>query len=80
MYNNLRGDTMIRDEIKAKIIESGFTMSEVVEMINEKYGKNMTIQMLSNKLSRGKIPYAEVKEIADVIDYKIEWIKKDPGN
>lgn len=50
-------------------------MSQVIDKINEKYGRNDTVQNLSNKLTRGTLKYKEALEIADIIGYKIEWIE-----
>ncbi len=66
----------IKNEIKAQITRSGYTMTQLVELLNEKYNKKATVQSLSNKLARGTISFKEVLEIADVLGYKIEWIKK----
>lgn len=52
-------------------------MTEIIELINEKYDRNDTVQNLSNKLARGTIKYSEVKEIADVIGYDVKWIKSE---
>lgn len=67
----------IKNELKSYIVRSGFTMTEIVEKINEKYDRNDTVQNLSNKLGRGTIKYSEAKEIADIIGYNIEWIKNE---
>lgn len=61
--------------IKAKIIESGHTMTDVVKILNER-GKEGSIQNLSQKLTRGSLRYDEAVEIADVLGYKIEWTRK----
>ena len=66
----------IKNEIKAQITRSGYTMTQLVELLNEKYNKKASVQSLSNKLARGTISFKEVLEIADVLGYKIEWIKK----
>ncbi|WP_432408614.1 LLM class flavin-dependent oxidoreductase [Wukongibacter sp. M2B1] len=66
----------IRNEVKAYVATEGIEMKKLVEMINEKYGKNDSLSNLSNKLTRGTIKYREVKEIADVLGYEIEWKKK----
>jgi hypothetical protein len=65
-----------RNEIKSYIAASGWTITNIVKVMNEKYGTNTTPQNLSNKLSRGTIKYDEVKQIAEIIGYKIEWTKK----
>ena len=65
----------IKDEIKAKIVASGKTMSDVVKELNEKYNRNDTVQNLSNKLARETLKYKEAQEIAEVIGCTIEWTK-----
>ena len=67
----------IKNEIKSYIVRSGYSMTEIIEMINKKYDRNDTVQNLSNKLTRGTIKYSEAKEIAEVIGYEIRWIKKE---
>lgn len=67
----------IRNEIKSYIAASGWTITDIVKALNEKYDTNTTPQNLSNKLSRGTIKYDECKQIAEIIGYKIEWTKKD---
>ena len=64
----------LKDEIKAKIIQSGWSMSELVQALNEKYNRNDSIANLSNKLTRGTIKYKEVEEIAEILGCSIEWI------
>lgn len=66
----------IKDEIKSKIIASGKTMSDIVNLLNEKYGRNDSVQNLSNKLSRETLRYREAQEIAEVLGCTIEWIEK----
>ena len=66
----------VREDIKSVIVKSGWTLSDVVKALNEKYSRNDTVQNLSNKLSRGTLKYREALEIAGVIGYSIEWIKR----
>ncbi len=65
----------IKDDIKAVIVKSGWTMSDVVKELNKKYGRNDTVQNLSGKLSRGTLKYREAIEIAEIIGYEIQWVK-----
>lgn len=69
--------TEIRNEIKSYIAQSGWTITDIVKMMNEKYNTDTTPQNLSNKLSRGTIKYSECKQIAEIIGYEIVWNKKD---
>jgi len=69
---------LIRNEIKSYISKSGWALTEIVEILNKRYPeKPTTTQNISNKLTRGTIKYSEVKEIADIIDFKIDWLPKE---
>ena len=58
--------------IKAKIIESGKTMSEVAEAI-----QIGTLQNLSQKMSRETLKYTEAEKIAAACGYEIVWKKRE---
>ncbi len=66
----------IRNEIKAYIAKSGYTLTYIVNVMNKNRDKEhqTTTQNISNKLTRGTIKYSEVKEIANIIGYKIKWL------
>lgn len=63
----------IKQEIKSYLARTGWTMTDLIRALNEKYNRNDSVQNLSNKLSRGTIKYREVKEIADIIGAEIVW-------
>ncbi|MBR3247096.1 MAG: LLM class flavin-dependent oxidoreductase [Clostridiales bacterium] len=69
MYN-------LRGEIKSYIVREGRTMEEVVTMLKEMYNRSGSVSNLSGKLNRGTLRYQEAKEIADVLDYDIIWVKR----
>lgn len=68
----------LRNEIKAYIAASGWTLSDIVKEMNKRRPETeqTTPQNISNKLTRGTIKYSECKEIADIIGYRIEWEPK----
>lgn len=65
----------IRNEIKSYIAASGWSLVDIVTKMNESRPEDekTTPQNISNKLTRGTIKYSEVKEIADIIGFKIVW-------
>ncbi len=69
---------IIRNEVKSYIAQSGYTLTYIVEQMNKSRDEQhkTTTQNISNKLSRGTIKYSEIKEIADIIGYKIKWVKE----
>lgn len=66
----------IKEEIKATIIKSGWTMSAVVRELNTRYGYSETVQGLSRKLAQETIRYKEVLHIAEIIGYSADLIKR----
>lgn len=68
----------IRNEVKSKLAESGYSLTYVVEQMNKSRDEEhkTTTQNISNKLTRGTIKYSEIREIADIIGYKIKWIRE----
>ncbi|WES36602.1 LLM class flavin-dependent oxidoreductase [Ruminiclostridium papyrosolvens DSM 2782] len=66
----------LKGELKALIIKSGWTMTQVVDSLNKKHDRDTTVQNFSSKLIRGTLKYSEVCEILDLIGYKIEWVPK----
>lgn len=67
---------IVRNEIKAYIAQSGWTLTDIVRELNSRHEQQTTTQNISNKLTRGTIKYSEVKEIAEIIGYHIEWKAK----
>ena len=70
----------LKEELKALIIKSGWTMTQVVEELNKKYGRDTTVQNFSSKLIRGTLKYSEVEEVLDLIGYNIEWVPEETKN
>ena len=66
----------IRNEIKARIVQEGTTMSEIVRKLSAIYGWSASVPNLSDKLKRGTLLYNEAIELADVLGYDIIWRKR----
>ena len=66
----------IRNEIKARIVQEGTTMSEVVRTLSVMYGWNASVPNLSDKLKRGTLRYSKAIQLADVLGYDIIWRKR----
>ena len=67
-------ELLIKNEIKGYIYASGWKMKDLAKKINKsnKYAE----QNFNNKLVNGTIKYSEVKKIAEILGYTIEWKKK----
>ena len=66
----------IKNFIKARIIEEGYTMEEVVQRLCEEYQWSRSLSNFSGKLSRGTLRYMEAQQLADVLGYEIVWKKR----
>jgi len=65
-----------KEEIKVMLARKNLSLRKLVDLINEKYSRQDTVQNLSKKLTRDSIRYREVEEIADALGYKIEFLPK----
>lgn len=66
-----------KDQLKILLISKKMTMTQLVELLNEKYNRTDSVQNLANKLRKETIRYSEVLEIAEVLNCRIEWENKD---
>ncbi len=66
----------IRNEIKAYIIRTGWTMLNLVEELSQRYGWSNSVSNFSAKLQRESLRYKEAIQIADVLGYDIVWVKR----
>lgn len=67
----------LKEDLKALIIKTGWSMTAVVDKLNEKYDRKTSVQNFSSKLIRGTLKYSEVEEVLEIIGYKIDWSKKE---
>lgn len=67
----------IKEDIKAYIVSSGYTITKLAEELNKRNGSDYTVQNLSNKIRKESLKYSEVLQIAEIIGYEIQWNKID---
>lgn len=67
----------LKEDMKAYIIKSGWSLTKLQEEINKRNNTNYSVQNLSKKINNETLKYSEVLEIAEITGYTIEWIKKD---
>lgn len=65
----------LKEDLKALIIKSGWTMTAVVAELNKRHETDTTVQNFSARLIRGTLKYTEVDEVLEIIGYKIKWEK-----
>ena len=65
-----------RGKIKSLIALRCITITKLAQMMREKTGKPYTFKSLTGKLQRGTLSLDEAYVIADLLDYKLEFIEK----
>ena len=63
-------------EIKARILEAGFTMAEAVDLMSTDYGWSSSPSNFSNKLKSGTLRYPEICQLAEALGYEITWVRR----
>lgn len=66
----------LKEDIKSYIAISGLTLKQIQEELNKRNNTNHSVQNLSKKINNETLRYNEIKQIADIIGYEIEWVKK----
>lgn len=66
----------IRKRIKNLLTNEDLTIKKLAEELTKKKQKHINPDTISQKLIRGSIKFNEVEEILDVLDYDIEFKKR----
>lgn len=67
----------LKKDIKSLLLQEDITMTLLAEKLTKKAGKNITIDGISRKLTKGTMKYNEVKQIADILGYDIKFEKRN---
>lgn len=68
---------LVKEQIKTLLAQEGLMLKELAEIISQKTGKKCTPDSLSQKLRRGSLTYNETLLIAELLGYRIEFVKED---
>lgn len=66
----------LKEDLKSTIVKSGWTITAVVEVLNDRHNTSLSVQNFSSKMIRGTLKYSEVEEVLDIIGYDIIWKKR----
>lgn len=67
----------VKEQIKIALIKRNITLTQLHDKLKERYNKTDSLQNLSSKINRNTLKYSEVEEIANVLNYKIEWTEEE---
>lgn len=62
--------------LKSILAIEGLSLTDLARLITENCNRSEIPQTISQKLKRGTIKYVEMQEIADLLGYDIEWVKR----
>ena len=66
----------IKEDIKSILAKEAKTMTEIASILYKTENCRTAMSNLSNKLSRNTIKYEEVRQIADILGYDIQFVKR----
>ena len=66
---------LVREQIKALLAQENMKMKDLAEKMQEKTGKNYSLQNLSHRLKHGTVSFNEVLEISEILGYNITFEK-----
>ena len=67
----------IRAEIKILLAKKSWTLEKLAQEMGKRLDKKYTANNLTKKISKETIPYREIKLIADILGYDIEFVNRD---
>lgn len=70
-------DNNIKTEIKMLLLKKGWTQEKLAKEMGLRLGKKYTGNNLTKKLRSETIQHREIKLIADILGYDIEFIDRD---
>ncbi len=66
----------IKEDIKSMIAKEARTMTEIAGLLYNTEDKRSAVNGLSQKLRLKTIKYEEVRQIADILGYDIQFVKR----
>ncbi len=70
-------DDDIKTEITMLIVKKGWTREKLVQELGKRLNKKYTSNNLGNKLKAETVHYKDVRLIADILGYDIEFIDRN---
>lgn len=68
----------IRSLVKDFLKEQNISVYKLAKMLNERYGRSGSVSNILNKLSRATFKISELLDIAELFDYEIKFVPKNP--
>lgn len=62
-----------KEQIKSLTALRGLNVTKLAEILTKSTGRKYTLNSLSKRINRGTISYNEVMQIADLLDFDINY-------
>lgn len=66
--------TLVKDFLK----EQNISVYKLAKMLNKRYGRSGSVSNILNKLSRATFKISELMDIAELFDYEVKFVPKNP--
>lgn len=66
----------LKKQIKILLAQENYLLKELAKMLEEKRGVKCSADSLSHRIARSSITYEEMIDIADVLGYDIQFVKR----
>lgn len=67
----------VKEEVKLLLAKEAMTMKHLAELMKEKTGYPYNLKVISDKLARRTLKYEEFLTILDILNYNVEYKKKN---
>ena len=67
----------VKEEVKLLLAKEAMTMKHLAELMKEKTGYPYNLKVISDKLARRTLKYEEFLIILEILNYDIEYKKKN---
>ena len=69
-------ENRVKKQIKILLLEEDFKIKDLVQLLSKQNGKKYTYDSFIHRLGRATITYEEMIDIADVLGYDIQFVKR----
>ena len=66
----------VKEQVKVLLSQEGIKQKDLADILSKKTGHYYSANNLSQKLGRGSLTYNEFVEIAEILDYDIQLVKR----
>ena len=70
-------EILAREQIKILLAQERMKLKDLAELLTQKTGQKCAPNTLSQRLSRGTISYNDTLKIAEILGYKILFVKNE---